>query len=216
MKPPIRRTVLLLASIVLAGQNPPSAAAAAQGFISYRLASPAGCGGRVPDHPSIPVPRDYTLQWSGSCVGGWMEGTGELKRFRDGQLVERELTQMRQGIRNGSDASFDVDPSSGRYGSKIVSRWRNGFPYGEIRAFSAYNTTLNVWEADGRGGMVQTMNPLDPILRAVGREMGPLPYFLRLFAPRSLENAAVDRATCQAVMSAQGFTSETSQVWCGR
>jgi hypothetical protein len=209
------RAAWALMCAILAGGA--ASAARAQSFITYALASPAGCAGRVPDHPNVPVPHD-PLYWSGRCVGGWMQGEGELKRYRGGVLQERSLTHMAAGIREGYDVSVYLAPGSRLSNTQTYSRWSAGFPYGEMRTLGPGGEVLNVWDTDGRGGIVQTMNPLNPLLgelgRAVSRDKPGLWLFVMMLANGRAAPSGSPSDACQTLMRAQGYSSDVYGFWC--
>lgn len=195
----------------------PGPPASAQSYIRYTVTAPAGCQGLVPNHSAIVAPREPP-RWSGNCRNGLLQGNGELIFYRNGAVIGREVAQMDGGVRTGPNVSIDLNPDSRIYGSQTYSRWRNGFPYGEIRIVSSQGRILNVWEADGRGGIVQTMNPLNPLLgsmaTAAQREYPGLGLFMYLFTPTGARPTAANVADCQSMMRSQGFTSDVSGFWC--
>ncbi len=187
-------------------------------LITYRFSSPSGCAGRVPSHPTIPVPADYSLSWSGACSGGYANGRGEVTSYRNGAIVEREIVDMRAGMRNGPSVSINLRQGDPRfYRSTTYARWSNGFPFGEVRIVGSDGYTIVTWETDGAGGVRQTSSPLNPLMHDLGQaasqQHGGLLLFLYLLGGNS-PGAEDRRATCSNMMRAQGFTSDVTQFWC--
>lgn len=190
--------------------------AAAQSYVTYLLAGPAGCSGRVPDHPSVPVPRGLT--WTGRCVNGWMHGPGETLRYKEGTLVEREIASFVAGVRNGPTTSYNVDSRSNQYGIQTYMRFSNGFPIGEIRMTAKDGRTLAVYEADGRGNVRQTSSPLQPLMswgaKGLAEQYGGLILFLNMFAPEEFRVSGASIRACEVGLRAQGFSSDVTDFWC--
>jgi hypothetical protein len=187
-------------------------------LITYYFSSPIGCAGKVPSHPTIPVPDDYTLAWSGACSGGYATGWGEVTSYRNGAIVEREIVEMSGGLRNGPSVSINLRQSDPRfYRSTTYARWRNGFPFGEVRIVGSDNNTIVTWETDGAGGVRQTSSPLNPLMHDLGQaasqQHGGLLLFLYLLGGNS-SGAQDRRVMCQSMMRSQGFASDVTQFWC--